>query len=225
MTDTQGKAPRRSRGRPRDDRDDIDRRDAILDQAELLFAEQGYTATGTREVAERAGVSQALVRYYFGSKEDLFDAVFRRRGNVISGQRHVLLDQLESGPDLPDARALITAYLRPQWDIRQSGPSGAAFVRLQARLHTEPDERAFRLRREVYDASAKRYIAALHRVLPEVPVPIIGLRLAFVIGVYLYMLNGVDRLNDLTDGQIQVSDSQMFEQMVRFLERGMTAPP
>lgn len=47
-------------------------RDAVQEAAAELFTAQGFTATGVREIAGRAGVDPALVIRYFGSKEKLF---------------------------------------------------------------------------------------------------------------------------------------------------------
>ncbi|EKF42152.1 TetR family transcriptional regulator [Nitratireductor indicus C115] len=213
---------RRKPGRPKDGED---MRDAILDQAEIAFAEAGFAGTKLRDIAGAAGVNQALIRYYFGTKEDLFDEVFRRRGGLISGARHVQLDQLLARGKPLQATEIIMAYLRPQWDMKHSGPNGAAFVKLQARLHAEPEEHALRLRREVYDASVKRYIQALSEALPDVPRPILSLRMAFLVGTYLFMLNDLGRLNDLTDGQIgEIDRESMLRALVAFLAAGLAAP-
>jgi len=50
----------------------------ILDSAELVFSEHGYAGTSTREVARRAGVPFGALHYHWGSKKQLWDAVFRR---------------------------------------------------------------------------------------------------------------------------------------------------
>lgn len=50
----------------------------ILDAAAACFAERGFNATTTRVIAERAGVSQALLRHYFRSKDALFTEVLQR---------------------------------------------------------------------------------------------------------------------------------------------------
>lgn len=50
-------------------------RSALTVAARDLFAEQGYRATTTRQIAAEAGVSHALLRYHFSSKEGLRDAV------------------------------------------------------------------------------------------------------------------------------------------------------
>lgn len=48
-------------------------REAILAAAREAFAEQGYAAS-LRPIAERAGVDVGLIRYFFGTKEELFVA-------------------------------------------------------------------------------------------------------------------------------------------------------
>ncbi len=57
------KATRRKRGEPRR---------LLLEAARDLFSAQGYSGTSTREIADRAGVSETLMFRYFGSKVGLF---------------------------------------------------------------------------------------------------------------------------------------------------------
>ncbi|OWV65166.1 TetR family transcriptional regulator [Mameliella alba] len=213
---------RRKPGRPKEG---PELRQVILDKAELLFADHGFNGAKVRDIATESGVNQALVRYYFGSKQDLFDAVVRRRGSVISGARHVLLDELLSRDVAPTVSELVRCYLRPQWEMKNSGSNGAAFVRLQARLHAEQEEHAFRLRREVYDASVKRYIQALSEVLPEIPKEVISTRMAFAVGTYMFMLSDLGRINDLTDGQVgDLGGAALLDQLETFISAGLAAP-
>lgn len=213
---------RRRPGRPREQTGSPVK---ILEAAERLFAERGFAETTMREIAKASGVNQALIRYYFGNKELLFDTVFKRRGLEISGRRHVALDALEARDEPPSVRELLDAYLRPQWQIIDSGPGGEAFIRMQARLHTETSERAFRLRREVYDASVRRYIAAFRRALPMVSAEEMNWRMTFMIGTYLYMLAGVDRIHDFSDVPVKRDDREtVFVHLLRFIEGGMRAP-
>lgn len=53
------------------------RREQILRAAVAWFAEVGFAGT-TRDLARRAGVTQALLYKYFASKADLTEAVFER---------------------------------------------------------------------------------------------------------------------------------------------------
>lgn len=215
------KSTTRKRGRPKTGGG---LKENILDQAEIAFAEGGFNGTSTRDIAERAGVNQGLIRYYFETKEQLFDEVFRRRGSLLSGHRHVLLDRLLEAKDDLTLEAVVRAYLQPQWDMKYSGPAGAAFVRLQARLHGEPEEHALRLRREVYDASVKRYIDALVPLLPHLSRDTISLRMSFLVGTYLFMLNDLGRIEDLTEGHIvTLSKEEMLNNLVLFLSAGLRA--
>jgi AcrR family transcriptional regulator len=51
----------------------------ILEAAETLFIEQGLTATTTSQIAKLAGCNQALVHYYYRTKEKLFEQVFEKK--------------------------------------------------------------------------------------------------------------------------------------------------
>lgn len=53
-------------------RDAAATRTALLNAARMLMAQHGVEGTSTRDVAAAAGVNQALVYRYFGSKEQLF---------------------------------------------------------------------------------------------------------------------------------------------------------
>ncbi len=51
------------------------RRDQIIRVAAELFARQGFKGTTTREIAEKAGITDALVFRYFDTKESLYSAI------------------------------------------------------------------------------------------------------------------------------------------------------
>src|SRR5919197_3674803 len=50
----------------------------ILDAAEEVFAEEGYLAASTRWIAKRARVPFGALHYHWGSKKQLWEAVWRR---------------------------------------------------------------------------------------------------------------------------------------------------
>lgn len=54
-------------------------RAALLDATEAVMREEGYAAVTSRRVAERAGLKQQLVYYYFLTMDDLLLATFRRK--------------------------------------------------------------------------------------------------------------------------------------------------
>lgn len=71
-------SPARRPGRPaRPDSAAV--RDQLLDIATDLFATQGVAATRIAHIAERAGVTSAMLHYYFKSRDQLLDAVVLER--------------------------------------------------------------------------------------------------------------------------------------------------
>ncbi len=53
-----------------------DARERLISAGLRLFAQQGYSKTSTRELAEAASVNVASISYYFGDKAGLYRAVF-----------------------------------------------------------------------------------------------------------------------------------------------------
>ena len=86
-------AAKRPRGRPRktvDERDDGNRRQALISAAAQLFKLKGYDATSTREIATKVGMQAGSPFYHFGNKQDLLLAVMVEGGMkfdmvVVSG--------------------------------------------------------------------------------------------------------------------------------------------
>jgi len=90
----------------------------ILDAAEEVFAETGYAAASTREMARRARVPFGAVHYHWGSKRQLWEAVFARlsdrtrdtllrtvrvgatRGATIDGVVDAFFDYLVASPNV-----------------------------------------------------------------------------------------------------------------------------
>src|SRR5690242_3802866 len=68
-------APQRARG--------YQRVKVILDVAEVLFAEAGYEAATTNEIAARAGISIGSLYQYFPNKEAVLHALAARYRDAI----------------------------------------------------------------------------------------------------------------------------------------------
>jgi TetR/AcrR family transcriptional regulator len=86
-----------------------DPRERLLTTAARLFAARGFEGTSLRQVADGAGVTSAMVAYYFSDKAGLLEAV------VMDGLSHIL-DAVESA--VADSKStdaflarLVTAYL------------------------------------------------------------------------------------------------------------------
>jgi AcrR family transcriptional regulator len=59
-------------------------RETILAVARAMFAEKGYADTGARDIAAAAGVTVGAVFHHFGSKADLFRAIFEQLNHEMA---------------------------------------------------------------------------------------------------------------------------------------------
>jgi AcrR family transcriptional regulator len=77
--------------------------DEILHAARAVVVEDGYAALTTRKVAERVGVRQSNVQYYFPAKVDLVRALFE---DSMARTARVVAERFAAGRVSPEARLL-----------------------------------------------------------------------------------------------------------------------
>lgn len=94
-----------------------DTRGEIVAAAARCFARAGYDATSTRQVAAAAGVDPALVRRFFGGKDELFTAV----ASVLIDPGSAVTAVAAGPPDQAGTR-LLRYFLALLGDVRQPGP-------------------------------------------------------------------------------------------------------
>jgi AcrR family transcriptional regulator len=139
-------------------------KEKILDTAERLFGECGYSATSLRHIISEAKVNLAAVHYHFGSKEDLLDQVILRKAGPLNEQRLQLLNRYEeeSAPGPAPLEKVLEAFVTPAILMEKS----PAFLKLVARMHMDEGiglEFAERYFRPLID----RFLSALNRALPS----------------------------------------------------------
>lgn len=89
---------------------------AIVDAATKLFLEKGFASTSTTEIAKEAGCNQAMVHYYFRTKDRLFEAVF---ADKFQGFVSSIMDISEG--DLPFEEKL-TQKIGAHFDMLMENP-------------------------------------------------------------------------------------------------------
>ncbi len=67
--------------RPQLKRMSTDKKQNIIDTAITLFAKKGFEGTSIRDLAAAAGVNVAMINYYFGSKEKLFESLLEYKAS------------------------------------------------------------------------------------------------------------------------------------------------
>ncbi|WP_298412065.1 TetR/AcrR family transcriptional regulator [Hydrotalea sp.] len=87
-----------------------DKKELIMKTAISLFSEKGYEGTSIRDLAQKADVNIAMINYYFGSKEKLFEAIVEEKVQHIRGR----IENLENDKNLSEIEKIdliIEAYV------------------------------------------------------------------------------------------------------------------
>jgi len=57
------------------------KKEQIMGVAEKLFIKKGFDGTSIRDISKEAGINIAMISYYFGSKENLLQAIVEQKSN------------------------------------------------------------------------------------------------------------------------------------------------
>ncbi|HEU4985996.1 MAG TPA: TetR/AcrR family transcriptional regulator [Rhizobiaceae bacterium] len=197
------------------------RSDAILDAAESVFA-SGYAGASMREIAERAGVAQALIHYHFDTKEKLFEAVVARRAGQINGMRAEMLDALFAASPTPRLEDVIEALFRPTIAVGHGHPNGFARILVSMANSAEPRDQA--LTQRYYDEIAQKFIDAIIAVTPDLTRKEAVWAYMFAIGVGMTMMATTGRSTRLSQGEADDRDIEaMLARIVPFICSGIRA--
>lgn len=193
----------------------------ILYAAELLFIKKGFSATSLRSIASAAKVNLAATHYHFGSKEGLFAATVHRHIRPITEKRIQMLDTLLASDRVISVESIMTVFLSPLLDDSVS----ETLPKLMGRVYGEPEFITRPLLEQAFGDTAKRFIDALQRVLPDVDVSDLQWRFHFAIGAMIQLLN-FDRPHDnplsTTSGERQVSPEDGVARLLSFITAGIT---
>lgn len=114
------------------------RREALIRATLALMAEVGPAAATVRAIAERAGISQGMIRHYFQTKEDLIGAAYEWHMRGLTGATDTAAGQ--AGGSACDRLArFVTAALTPPVIDAQAMSLWAGFIHMVLR---DPQMRA-----------------------------------------------------------------------------------
>jgi AcrR family transcriptional regulator len=202
-------------------------RERILHVAERLFAEHGMEGVGLRAISAEARVNLASIAYHFGSKDGLLEAVFAQRAAPIAQERLRLLALCFDDSKTPTLERILDAFLRPALTLGvQPQFGGPAFVKLRARLGTEPEATSRKILSKAFDLSSRKFIDAIAQALPQQPRAEIEWRYHFMLGVMFYTMADSGRIQSLTNGRCDPGDvKRALHHMIPFLAAGFRSAP
>lgn len=113
-------------------------RERLLDAAELLFARSGYTGVSVRDVTDLARTRLAHITYNFGSKQNLYLEVLRRRAVPLAEDRERALASMLADPPSDNRgwlRGFVDAYVDPALArLASNDPGWKSYLRLIANV-------------------------------------------------------------------------------------------
>ena len=101
------------------------RKDRIMDAALRIFAEKGFQSATITEISKAAGVSEATIYEYFGTKEDLLFAIPEKISNETFEKSSKVIPYIKGVEG--KIRAILLFYVQ----LYQSNPHYSALVLLQ----------------------------------------------------------------------------------------------
>src|SRR2546427_3530863 len=133
----------------------------ILDAAEDVFAAEGYAGASMRDIARRADVPFGALHYHWGSKKQLWEAVFARLGDRT---RDTIMRNLKPGNTAAELiDNLVDAFL----DLLIANPNT---VRLAYRMALERGELHLVSIRQVFADLARFGVSIFERAKPDIKI-------------------------------------------------------
>jgi TetR/AcrR family transcriptional regulator len=185
--------------------------EALLDAAERLLVDVGYSGITTRRVAEEAGVNHGLVHYYFGSIEQLLVRTLERfTARLIERQRAMY------AADTPFLEKWRTAmrYLMAE-DVQYE----KVWLELQALGWNNADvrERVARVNREWRAVLTEAFAEPRERYGIEIPLDaLVSLVMTFNEGIIVERLSGIEtgqrELLDWIDAWLEQKEKEQSRQ-------------
>lgn len=201
---------------------------AFLDAAERLFANHGFEGTRVRAIAEASNANLGALHYYWGSKEALFAAVWKRRMQPLVEQRRAFLESVAARPDdqLVEVDELIAAWIEAGLGLSTGeGEPNEAFQRLYGRAITDPSPAVREVVGEYLDETGQMLVSLLKRACPQLSDTEIYWRMHGLLGAILYVHIGrmrLDRITSQLDPSKDLRDGARH--LIHFVTAGFKAP-
>ena len=132
----------------------------ILDGAETVLRQNGYSGFTTRRVADRAGIAPGNLSYHFPSKLELLRAVIERLVSRYSGQLQAALERRGLAPG-PDVEALV------RWLLNDAVAEETVWLFRELWAMALRDKVVREAVDDLYDELMDRIASALHVACPE----------------------------------------------------------
>ncbi len=194
---------------------------ALIEAASMLFAEKGFDAVSLREITGKAKVNIASVKYHFGSKDALVDAVVEGHVRPVNLERLRRVGELQQKEKVTVGE-LLRAFFEPlMFQLKESHLDEQLFTKLVGRMMGERAYEFPEIVMQQFRQVAQDYVAAFTRAMPSLSHEDVLWRIHFSFGVVAHALTHGDLLKKIAEGVIVDEELELtFERIMNFCEAG-----
>jgi AcrR family transcriptional regulator len=199
-------------------------KEKLFRSAEELFSTKRFREVSVRDIAERAGVHFALVGYYFGGKQALFNEIFHSHVAPLVEEGMKRLKAIARDGRKPSVEEILKAWIIPCLRLGDHEEGRMLHLRIIANLSHERWE--YTKETSGYmQRSHNAFIKALHSCLPHLSTETLIWRLHFVMGALFFGIRQPASLIALSGGRCNPEDLEAtFNQILPYAAAGFRAP-
>jgi len=155
--------------------------EALLDAAEVEFADVGIETGSLRKIMRAAGADPGAVHYHFGGRQALAEAVLTRILVPLNARRRELLDRVATSAE-PGLDGLVDALVRPDIETAQAlNVRSPGRARLIGAVYLRPADFVEATVADHFAPVAEAFRPHLEAAIPHVPFPVIAWRVRWCV--------------------------------------------
>lgn len=206
----------------------VDTASKILDSAQVLFAERGFSETSLRAITTKAQVNLAAVNYHFGSKKKLIQAVFARFLTPMTDNLGKALDEAQGQHQsiefkVDDLLVLIAKVMITE--SRGDPKRLTMMMRLAGLAYTQGQGHLRKFLQNQYQDPFKRLMRITAQATPSLSPIERFWRFHFMLGSLVFTMASIENLQAIAESDFSENPSEMdiINQLLPFLSGGIQA--
>ncbi len=204
-----------------------DTKTRILDAAEKLFAERGFSETSLRLITSKAEVNLASVNYHFGSKKELIRAVLARYLDAFMPAATAQINALNAASAPATLEQILSSLVEPLLDLNALRTGGTTiFLQLLGRGYIESQGHLRWFITTHYGAHLATFVRAVSASAPHIPPAEMFWRLHFTLGTIVFTMASADALNDIAAAEFgEHNDIEaVIRKVIPYMAAGVSVP-
>jgi AcrR family transcriptional regulator len=199
----------------------------ILDAAEQLFSETGFSATSLRQITSMAEVNLASVNYHFGSKKELIQSVLQRYLAVLMPRLDGEFSRLLASQQPNQLPTVLAVFIEPLLELNKVQHNGTTmFLQLLGRGYTDVQGHLRWFFNHHYGRTLDKFVLLVQQSCPQLPASEIFWRLHFSLGTIVFTMASNVALKDIASADFNevVEIDGVIKRLIPYLAAGIAAP-